>query len=289
MQGQLTCDLDKLAANHSISGAHCTPKGRAIANFRLLENADSSIDLIMPEQQLAATARSLGKYAPFFKVSVDTGNRHILGLAGPAAVQLCEMVIGVSPKAAYQAEHNRGNSAIQLDNSRCLLLLDPGQAEAAWDSLASNATPAGNPLWTLLDIRAGAGTVTAATREQFVPQMLNLQAIGDISFKKGCYTGQEVVARMRYLGKLKKRMYRLHLAAATPATAGQNCYIAGKSQSQGVVVSASNCDEQNVEALVVLTSAAADSEQLLIGDNFEAAQPIAVEQLPLPYSLDTGP
>ena len=291
LQGQLTCDVNTLTQQHSLYGAHCTPKGRAIANFQLLMNTDDSIDLIMPAEQLAATTESFRKFAPFFKTTLSTGSRRLLGLAGPMAAKLCETAIGSVPDTPQQSVHQQGNSAVMLGNNRYLLLIAAESAESIWQSLASTATPVGSELWTLLDIRAGIAQITAAIREQFVPQMLNMQAShgtgNAINFKKGCYTGQEVVARMHYLGKLKRRMYRLKVATPQLPENGQQCYISeGTSQSQGTIASIARCDNDAVELLAVLTEKVADNQQLLIGNTRESAQPGTVEFLPLPYSLD---
>src|SRR5690606_16918756 len=130
------------------------------------------------------------------------------------------------------AEHCAGAPGecdlVALSPGRSLLVVGADRAEAVWTRLAARAIPAGVPLWTLLAIRDGQGEVRPETREEFIPQMLNLQHTGAVSFRKGCYTGQEIVARMQYLGKLKRRMYRLAIPIAdTPAPGAEIVVAAG--------------------------------------------------------------
>ena len=142
--------------------------------------------------------------------------------------------------------------------------------------------PVGTELWQLQDIHAGLGLLEKETSALFVPQMLNMQAIGGVSFKKGCYTGQEVVARMKYLGKLKRRMYRLSTHTMPLPAPGTPCYLAHQEQSIGSIVQASNVDDNHVELLAVLTKEASTSDSLIIGDG----QPHRITKQQLPYNIE---
>ncbi|MDM3869835.1 hypothetical protein QSV34_00565 [Porticoccus sp. W117] len=289
LQGQLTCDLDKLASDSTLFGAHCTPKGRAVANFHLVQNNRGHITLILPVDQLESTTASLNKYAPFFRATLEAGSWSLLGLAGEQTRPLCENVLGIAPESPGQAVHCKQGTAICLEDNHLLLLVAPEHRQNIWEQLSNSATPAGPELWELLNIRAGIGHIRAATSEEFIPQMLNMQAShgknGAISFKKGCYTGQEVVARMHYLGKLKRRMYRLQ-TQQTDIAIGDHCYLPDQTQSQGNVVNVARSDQGVTELLAVMTEKAAASEQLAFGTSADNAQPMAVSQLPLPYALE---
>ena len=103
--------------------------------------------------------------------------------------------------------HGEKGSVISLPGERFELIVPPEQAPAVWQDLRSEAEPVGAPCWDWLNIRLGIPVILPETQEQFVPQMLNLDAIGGVSFQKGCYPGQEIVARTQYLGKIKRRMY----------------------------------------------------------------------------------
>ncbi|UTW45505.1 folate-binding protein YgfZ [bacterium SCSIO 12696] len=292
LQGQVTCDIDKLSTEQSLFGAHCTPKGRAVANFQIVETNSGNVTLILPANQQATTTTSLGKYAPFFKVSLQQGQQCLLGLAGPQANGIAQQLIGATataPQDTGHCVHTSEISILVLGQKRLLLIVNPQVIETAWQTVCDQAKPVGPELWRLLDIRAGIGHIQAATSEEFIPQMLNMQSShgenGAISFKKGCYTGQEVVARMHYLGKLKRRMYRLQTHSPEVAI-GDHCYLPDQTQSQGNVISVARSDQGTMELLAVLTEKAAASEQLAFGTSPDSTQPIAVSQLPLPYSLE---
>src|SRR5690606_2153977 len=147
----------------------------------------------------------------------------------------------------------------------------------SWASLATSHKPVGEPFWDYLNIVHGIGEVRPQTREEFIPQMLNLQHLGGISFRKGCYTGQEIIARMQYLGKLKRRMYRLRTQANTLFQPGTSIHSEEKT-NQGTLVMAQWCGIDTQEVLAVLTADAAAANTLIIGD-----APCSIEILGLPY------
>jgi folate-binding protein YgfZ len=130
-------------------------------------------------------------------------------------------------------------------------------------------------------VRAGIGQVMPQTRELFIPQMLNLQAVGGVSFKKGCYTGQEIVARMQYLGKLKRRLYHLSLDAPQMPEPGTPLFSPSHASSIGEVVLAAKAD-QTIELLAVLQAEAADSGDVHLG----TLEGPGLHLLDLPYTLD---
>ncbi|HWV17411.1 MAG TPA: folate-binding protein, partial [Rhodocyclaceae bacterium] len=148
----------------------------------------------------------------------------------------------------------------------------------AWASLAQHATPAGLNAWRLRDIADGLPRVVAATQEQFIPQMVNFEAVGGVSFKKGCYPGQEIVARTQYLGKIKRRMYRVSVDALS--TAGTDLYAPETGeQSCGNVVIAAQTGPDNSEALVVLQASAFEAGEVHLGSSSGPK----LTFLPLPY------
>jgi len=132
---------------------------------------------------------------------------------------------------------------VGLGDSRALMLAAPGGAPAA---------DADADAWELASIRAGVPTVTAATQEAFVPQMANFELLGGVSFKKGCYPGQEIVARMQYRGGLKRRMARAHLAGGERPLPGDHVYSSAfGEQSAGTIVNAAPAPEGGFDVLVV--------------------------------------
>ena len=283
LQGQVTCDLDQLTENNSLPGAQCNPKGRMLSSFQLLQQDNDSLLMTLAADLIDSTLSSLKKYAVFFKATLEdaSDNYVALGLVGPNAEAALKTVIGATPSTTQSITRHNDGFAIRLANQCFQLLVPADKAQDVWQQIKETATPAGLPLWQRQMIRAGLGQVVAATEEMFIPQMLNLQATNAISFSKGCYTGQEVVARMKYLGKLKRRMYRLLLNTGEPPPAGAVCHLTEGGQGVGNVVNAIAVSPETVEALVVLTAEAAEVRQLIIDGTT-----ITTESMALPYSLE---
>ncbi len=280
LQGQLTCDIRQLSETHPLAGALCDVKGRMISNFRLCKAAGGDTLMITHRGLVVKTLETLGKFAVFYKTTPrdDSDQYRLLGLSGPEADPLVAEISGVSVQPDTQGLQGTGLTALRLDSERWLLVAAAEGAESLWSSLARGATPAGLPLWRLLAIAAGEGEVLPQTSGEFIPQMLNLQHTGAVNFKKGCYTGQEIVARMQYLGKLKRRMYRLAIDGPAPPP-GTPLHLPG-GQECGAVVDAAPRDGDTWEMLAVLTEPAASGQQLLA-----EGKPVSVTLLPLPYDL----
>lgn len=270
LQGQITCDVQQLDAHHNLFGARCNPKGRMLTNFILCQPGEDQLVMLMNRSLVEPSMDELSKFAAFFKTELvdNTELYQCIGISGPNAETLASSV-----SSTHKYSYSDG---------RQLLIIPTETAQAVWEQLANTATPTGTEAWLLEDIRAGLGLLQTETSTMFIPQMLNLQAIGGISFKKGCYTGQEVVARMKYLGKLKRRMYRLTTKAMLLPAPGTPCYLVDQKQSIGNIVLAANADDNYLELLVVLTDEAASSDTLIIGEG----QPQTVEKQPMPYEVD---
>ena len=257
-----------------------------LTNFLLFELSEDHLLMVMHASMVTACMDELAKYAAFFKVELsDASDEYVLfGIAGPNKNQ----AIATEPETTQSITVADIRSPIQ--SNRQLIIVTAQQAQSLWKQLISTYTATGTEYWQLLDILSGLGWVQAETADMFIPQMLNLQAIEGISFKKGCYTGQEVVARMKYLGKLKRRMYLATSPVSddTPAP-GTPCYIPGKEQSIGNVVTAVNGSSQYL--LLVLTDEAAQAKELMIGtkgtdDTEHPSTNKTINFEPLPYSLE---
>jgi len=152
-----------------------------------------------------------------------------------------------------------------------------------WENLHKEAVLIGENSWNLLTIRAAIPEIVSETVEAFVPQMLNLQAINSLSFTKGCYPGQEVVARMHYLGKLKRRLYIGTVKGDTLPVSGQSIMTGNENQEKaGQVVTASWSKDKNIEILAVLQIEKAEKEALHV----ESDTGSTIELIDLPYSLE---
>tara|TARA_R110002124_G_scaffold66928_2_gene181897 strand:+ start:17451 stop:18470 length:1020 start_codon:yes stop_codon:yes gene_type:complete len=270
LQGQITSDVLQLAIGESTPGARCNAKGRILASFVLFHADNHHFLLQLHRSLITPLVNELTKYAVFFKVELtDTSDHYcLLGSAGKSVEKMS------LTDTAYQ---------YPLVDGRKIFIVSSEKVPSVWEALRDTVKPVGTELWQLMDIQSGLGHVEADTVDLFIPQMLNFQAIGAISFKKGCYTGQEVVARMKYLGKLKRRMYRIGVPAPkNRLLPGMPCYLQDQNQSVGQVVSTARCDAEQLEMLVVLTEEAAGSVELVIG-----LQPYsAIEKLPLPYKIE---
>ncbi len=280
LQGQLTCNLNYLDENTSSLGARCTPKGRMTSSFRILQDGDGYL-LAMATDLLETQLTDLKKYAVFSKSALgdETAAWVRFGLInGDAALQALGLEL---PQAAGSLVRANGLLALRASTDRAELWAPPAQRETLHSQLAAQLQEAPLNDWLLGQVRAGIGQVFGATRELFIPQMINLQAVGGVSFKKGCYTGQEIVARMQYLGKLKRRLYRLSLAAEELPAPGCELFSPVHGSSVGEVVLAARAT-QGIELLAVLQEDAKNDGRLSLG----SSEGPSLILLDLPYELD---
>lgn len=206
LQGQLTCNVQELTASQAHIAALCNAKGRAVATFIIAKTGDAFL-LILPVELLETVRQRLGKYVLRADVRLtDSSDDYcLIGLAG----------VDTGGNALFSIDA-QVPLCINL-KARKLLIASPEQAVAIWNErLAQGFQPADSCRWRYLDILSGLPWLTTATSEAFVPQMLNLDKLGGISFTKGCYTGQEIIARTHYLGKSKRAL--LIAEADTPNT-----------------------------------------------------------------------
>ncbi|WP_101775204.1 YgfZ/GcvT domain-containing protein [Pasteurella oralis] len=187
LQGQLTCDVSQLAEGDSTLAAHCDPKGKVTSLFRLIRTEAQHFCLLIKKQLLLTTLEQLKKYAVFSKVTFTELNWHIIGLAGQQLINACDEI--------------QAQIRIHLNSQQPrLLLLHPTSLD-----ITTNAT---HSVWDLLDIQDGIPMLSTVTQGEFIPQALNLQCLENtISFQKGCYIGQEIVARAKYRGANKRAMF----------------------------------------------------------------------------------
>jgi folate-binding protein YgfZ len=209
-----------------------------------------------------------------------------IGIGGPLA-SAAVSAVGTVPMVHHSVAIE-GGSLAALPGSRFIAFVKPPAAPALWDRLATRARPAGSGVWQWLTIRAGLPLITAATQDQFVPQMANLDALGGISFNKGCYTGQEIVARTQYLGRLKERLYLGHVDVAAPIVPGTRLHsVAFDAQPCGTVLAAAPAPEGGSDLLAVLQISAADGGDVRLGATDGPA--FAIERLPYPLPAASAP
>ncbi|MDI2144137.1 MULTISPECIES: folate-binding protein YgfZ [unclassified Pseudomonas] len=280
LQGQLTCNINYLSDDRASLGARCTQKGRMQSSFRIVLEGDGVL-LAMAGELLEPQLADLKKYAVFSKSKLtdESASWVRFGLEhGDAALSSLGLELPADTDSVVRHE---GLIAIRVSPDRAELWAPADQADAIKGKLSAQLTEAKLNQWLLGQIRAGIGQVMPSTRELFIPQMLNLQAVGGVSFKKGCYTGQEIVARMQYLGKLKRRLYRVQLDASELPEPGTPLFAPSHGSSIGEVVLAAHA-EKNIELLAVLQAEAAEAGDLHLG----TAEGPALHLLDLPYELD---
>ncbi len=280
LQGQVTCNLNYLDQATSSLGARCTPKGRMTSSFRILIEGEGLL-LAMASELVEAQLADLKKYAVFSKSTLtdESAEWARFGLSqGDGAL----LALGLDlPHTADSVARDGKLIAVRLADGRAELWVPQADAATVEARLAAQLPQAPLDAWLLAQVRAGVGQVFGATREMFIPQMINLQALGGVSFKKGCYTGQEIVARMQYLGKLKRRLYRLALAAGDLPQAGAELFSPVHQSSVGEVVLAGTATN-GCELLAVLQEDAVKDGRIHLG----TADGPALTLLDLPYTLD---
>jgi len=288
LQGQVTCDVREVTPEHSQLGAYCTPKGRMLAIFRLFQYGDNYY-LCMPSERVAPILKRLRLFVLRAKTTLEDASDTLvqIGLAGPNAETLLQQILGAAPSKTDQVTQTEGITVIRVPGTRPRFELfgEVDDTKKVWTALAAKAIPVGADPWRLLDILAGVPSVSAETAETFVPQMANLQLLNGVSFQKGCYTGQEIVARTRYLGKLKRRMYLARVHSTTLPRPGEELFSpqADASQSAGRIVAACRHPEGGFAALAVVLIDCAEGAGVLLGD----AHGAPLEFMPLPYSFET--
>ena len=282
MQGQFTCHLNEVSTNTYRPGACCNAKGRMVTSFNLIQVADGQYLMSMHHSLTDLTLNHLKKYMVFFKSQMQQSDYLVAGLSGVTAQSTLEQVFESAPSEDFGQVISKHSIIVKLPYDAGFQLFIPSEhALDLLNQLSKHSTLATNQQWNENLIEHGLGYVTQATSEVLIPQMLNLSQQGGISFNKGCYTGQEIVARMQYLGKLKRHMYRVSLEGSTPVMAGDPTYLEGKNSPIGEVVLA--CQE-SAQALIVVedkTLSEIANNTLNIGTN----KVLVKELLSLPYDV----
>jgi hypothetical protein len=285
LQNLLGNDVSKIETSKSQLNSFSTAKGRMLAIFRLFMHNEGYL-LRLPRELLDPVSRRFQMYVLRSKVKIQALEDWVgIGVAGPQATAVLRNSFKTEAAEVNDVAHGVDLCVLRVPGPERYEIFAPSETmQTVWPDFRPSLTPSGDTSWRLLDIRNGIPTVYAATSEHFIPQMTNLQLLDGVSFKKGCYPGQEVVARMQYLGKLKRRMYRVEMQTDTAPTPGTAIVAVDNSGDRpheaGEVVDACQKDQHTVEALAVIPIAST-TQSLHLAD---ASGP-ALELLPLPYPL----
>ncbi len=286
LQGQLTCDLRQVSPQQALPGLLCSLKGRVLSSMEVISLAEDQWLLVLPADNLALVEAHLKKYQPFYKTQVrDASERwHLLGLSGKESPALLTSLFGGWPSGVYTLHASEPGVILRLPGARtrALVLLDRQAPDytACVEKIQSISESTDLGCWKMLDIQAGRAQIGQALSDAYLPQMLNYQAQGAVSFKKGCYTGQEIVARAQFRGQVKKRLFRVHLACEVPSHLPQPVWDES-GQTQGEIIQAASDRQGQTEALALLSIKA--TEAALAFWTGSQDNPIRLNCLQLPY------
>ncbi|HYN53525.1 MAG TPA: folate-binding protein [Methylotenera sp.] len=281
LQGQVTNDIKLLDGRNAHYTAYCNPKGRMLGLF-LAFSHDDHLHLQMPKELVESIAKRLKMYVMRSKVVITDASESIIkiGLNGSNATELLKPLFSQIPQNDYELVSLENGALLKLPGStpRYEIFTDSINAPAIWNALKVNAKPVGAACWEWLEIQAGIPEIMLKTQEEFVPQMLNLDALNAINYKKGCYTGQEIVARTHYLGKIKRRTQLAHIASATMPVLGDDVTDA-ENQAIGKIVRCAPAIDAGFDVLV-------ECRLEHVKENGVFWNGIALTIEPLPYPLD---
>jgi folate-binding protein YgfZ len=274
LQGQLTQDVALLGLHEARLAAFCNAKGRMQASFIVFKRSHEEVLLVCSRDILAATLKRLSMFVlrAKAKLSDASDDFSLYGLAGNAI----ESIAGSARPAWAKVDIG--------DVNVVFLYPGAGRPRALWCAPAGTPEPEGPhsdlALWQWLEVQSGIAMITQPIFEAFVPQMLNYESVGGVNFKKGCYPGQEIVARSQFRGTLKRRAYVVH-SEGTPTLGQEVFHSVDAEQPCGLVAAAAANPSGGFDAIVSMQTSAAADGRLTLG----SATGAALTLLPLPYAL----
>ncbi|MBL1261679.1 MAG: folate-binding protein YgfZ [Thiotrichaceae bacterium] len=291
LQGQLTNDIVLINPQSSQLSGYCTPKGRLLALFRITQHGDG-YRLHLPTCLLEKILPRLKMFVMRAKVTLEPAAAETvrIGISGKDAAIKLSAHVGALPNAIHGVTDENGITIIQHPvkhqelGSRFELIGNHEKIQSLWQRLSPDFLPTGSGAWQLLNINAAQPSVVSETVEMFIPQMLNLHVIDGVSFKKGCYPGQEVVARLHYRGKLKRHMQIAQFHSEQTPLPGMSLYpLDGgeEAQSIGNVVQVEQISNHQYRALCVLSNDFAANKVACLQRDAKAA----LKLYGLPYDL----
>ena len=286
LHNQLTNDVEHLDEQQARWFGYCSPKGRLMATFLGWREGPDSISLLISTPQAEPIRKRLSMFVLRAKAKVQdaSASRMLFGLTGEQAFAALK-ALGIDPPAAMVHASNDdchcvGLPSANVDGSECprwLLSVPRDRAVQIWEALCARLAKSSTSDWRWTEVLAGIPRIVPATSEQFVPQMLNFELVDGVNFKKGCYPGQEIVARTQYRGTLKRRMFLGHLDGAVPEP-GSDVQAQGAGEPCGKVVLAAKSPLGGVDLLFEAQISAVQEQPLSIGQ-------AVIELKSLPYSV----
>lgn len=291
LQGQMSAQVSLATAGFAPLTCFCTPKGRMLANAQVIRAGEQRFWLILEQDLIPALKAHLEKFAAFYKTEMQVRNDFaLLGLIGHETPALVEAKLDIEPPDVWHHATAGERHVLRHPGPRARLMVIVAKTDVAevWNTLSAHAVPVSNAIWCLHDIQAGMAWLRDVHRDLYLPQMINWEALGGISFKKGCYTGQEVVARAHFRGQVKKRLMRAQLDGAELPEPG-TAVVDAAGKTQGEVFSAELDAYGQAEILAVVTTREVPEPLLVLGQRLKPLRlPYVVERLD-PESLAKPP
>ena len=287
LHGQFCNDVLALGDGAAQWNGWCSPKGRLLVTL-LAWSGKQGIHLMLPRSLQASIQKRLQMFVLRAKVKLsdECDNWVRFGVAGPNAETLLRNAVGAIPNHAMSILHTDVCRMIKLAANRFIVIAEPDNAIKLWRQLANQATLVGAPVWDWLSIQQGIITVVPETQDAFVPQMANFELVGGVSFRKGCYPGQEIVARTQYRGILKRRMVLAHIAGTNAPAPGDKLFSAAfGDQAAGEVANAAPSPDGGFDMLVVAQIGAITDNNLKYATS--DGSPVIIK--PLPYEVPLAP
>ena len=275
LHGQVTCDVVALAQNDITFGGHCDAKGKLWSIFQLF-NHNEGYALFQRKSAVETELTEIKKYAVFSKVDITISDEVLLGFTGEDA----QTWINAHTDSQDNVRHSEFGTFAKISPSQWLLVTTPEHKETLISTIVQ-ATLCDESLWDLYNIQHAYPQIDSALSNEHIPQAMNLQAIDGISFKKGCYTGQETVARAKYRGINKRAMYLVSGQSEQPPVAGDAIErsVGDNWRKGGVIVSSFRYEDGDTLALAILPNNLDEDTQFRLQDSIW-------EKMSLPYSLD---
>lgn len=277
LQGQVTNDVKQLNGERAHYSGYCNPKGRLLALFLAFAHRNH-LHLQMPKALIEPIAKRLRMYVMRSQVTILDVSESIIkiGLQGENATALLNKLFASVPKNAYELATHDNGTIIKLPGNkpRFEILTEAENAPRIWQTLAQQAKTVNAQYWEWLEIQAGIPEVYPATQEEFVPQMLNLDLLDGINFKKGCYTGQEIVARTHYLGTVKRRTQLAHVETKMQPNTGDDV-LNTNGEIVGKIVRCSLAQNGGYDLLAEIRLESVEAGQLNVNGHI-----LSIQQLP---------
>jgi len=285
LQGQCTCDFTGLEQGLWLLGAHCNAQGRMHSSFYAAKLSDDTIGLRIHKTLAESALNALLKYSVFSKVKIEIQAAWMIGFHLSEDAQHLPGTSIARPQIGQVSHPTDDSCLLQLDGNCSELWLTHSETfQQLWPKVSSNITVSPNEYWQLQNIIQGRAEVQDCSAEQLLPQELNYQLIDGVSFSKGCYTGQEIIARMHYKATLKKHLYRCQYSLTddpTLAKYGTNIRDSDSAKKLGSVIHCVQASANTAQMLVLVNDEAVTQNNAVL----ELQSQVKLSWLPLPYAI----